>query len=58
MDWLHPATLALLIPIFAIAGGCTVAGIRIWARHRERMAMIEQGMNPDPLDPDQLDPDR
>lgn len=46
MDWnalLNPGTLAMLIPVLAILGGI----VRMVAKHRERMAMIERGMNPD-----------
>jgi hypothetical protein len=46
MNWdrlLDPGVIALLIPIFAIIGWIVV----IVLKHRERMAMIEAGMNPD-----------
>ena len=43
----NPAALALMIPIVAIlVGGISEIVKRIF-RHRERMAMIERGMNPD-----------
>lgn len=48
MDWnalLNPASLALMIPIVAIVGGIINAVIK----HRERMAMIERGMDPDAI---------
>lgn len=40
---LDPGSLALLIPVLAIVAGI----VAIIAKHRERMAMIERGMNPD-----------
>jgi len=40
---LNPATLIFLIPVLGILAG--VVGMVI--KHRERMAMIEQGMHPD-----------
>jgi len=40
---LDPGSLALLIPVLVIVGGI----IAIVTKHRERMAMIEKGMNPD-----------
>jgi hypothetical protein len=46
MDWealLNPGTLAMLIPILGMVGWI-LAGV---SKHRERMAMIEKGMNPD-----------
>jgi len=51
MEWpnifSNPAALALMIPIVAIlVGGISEIVKRIF-RHRERMAMIERGMNPD-----------
>ena len=66
---LRPDVLGVMIPILAIVGGFSVLAYRIWARHRERMAMIEQGMHPDrpqldegdadlELDPQQRDADR
>ncbi len=45
--FLRPEFLALMIPILAVAGAFTLLVARVWARHRERMAMIEQGMHPD-----------
>jgi hypothetical protein len=54
---LNPAVLALLIPITAILTVGAITLVRLWARHQERMAMIEAGMHPDePLlpDPDEL----
>jgi len=40
---LHPATLIFLIPVLAVLGGI----VQMLIKHRERMAMIERGMNPD-----------
>ncbi len=47
-----PAALIFMIPIVAIlVGGISGMAKRVM-RHRERMAMIERGMNPDqPIDP-------
>ena len=39
---LNPGTLALLIPILGVVW-CIVDSV---AKHRERMAMIEKGMDP------------
>ncbi len=50
MDWeslLHPEVLVFLIPISAILVGGAVAITMLVIRHRERIAMIEHGMNPD-----------
>jgi hypothetical protein len=43
----NPAALALMIPIVAILVGGISEIIKRIFRHRERMAMIERGMNPD-----------
>jgi Flp pilus assembly protein protease CpaA len=43
----HPETLVFLIPIAAIIVGGIIAIAKLLVRHRERMAMIEQGMDPD-----------
>jgi hypothetical protein len=40
---LNPGTLALMIPVLVIVGGI----LHNVMRHRERMAMIEHGINPD-----------
>lgn len=42
-DVLNPEMLVMAIPIVAILSGTVVAVLR----HRERMAMIEHGMDPD-----------
>ncbi len=39
--------LGLMIPIVAIVGGITAGILRQRAIHTERMAMIEQGFDPD-----------
>ena len=44
---LNRDVLPLFIPIVAIVGGISFAIIKAVIRHRERMAMIEHGMNPD-----------
>ena len=49
--FLEPDVLVFLIPISAIVMGTLVGGVvavtKLVIRHRERMAMIAQGMNPD-----------
>jgi hypothetical protein len=35
------------IPIVAIVGGTTSGVVKMWVVHRERMAMIRQGIHPD-----------
>lgn len=47
MSWLQPANLALLIPITAIVAFTAVVLVKLLIRHRERIAMIEQGLHPD-----------
>ena len=42
----HPETLVLLVPIVFILMFGIVAILKTLIRHRERMAMIERGMNP------------
>jgi hypothetical protein len=49
MEWLNPGTLSLLIPIVAIIMGGAFAITKAVAHHRERLAMIEKGLNPDSL---------
>ncbi len=39
----QPVTLIFLIPVLAVLGGI----VQMLIKHRERMAMIERGMNPD-----------
>jgi flagellar biogenesis protein FliO len=46
MDWnglLNPGTLSMLIPIIVLIGWILARVMK----HRERMAMIDKGMNPD-----------
>jgi len=55
-DWAwflnNPACLVLMIPIVAILVGGITGMSKLVMRHRERMAMIERGMDPDhPVDP-------
>ncbi len=50
MNWkelLTPDILALLIPISAIIVGGAIAITSMVIKHRERIAMIEHGMDPD-----------
>ena len=51
MTWLNvisrPETLVFLVPIAAILMFGMMGIIKILIKHRERMAMIEQGMHPD-----------
>ena len=44
---LNPSVLPFLIPITAILVGGVIVVTKLLIRHRERIAMIEQGMNPD-----------
>ena len=45
--FLDPGFLGLMIPILGIVGVFTSVTLRRLAKHRERMAMIEQGFDPD-----------
>ncbi|WP_158089099.1 hypothetical protein [Cognaticolwellia mytili] len=51
MEWLEsllrPETLSLLIPIVAIVGAFSVAGLKAHHRHQERIEKIKHGFNPD-----------
>ena len=47
---LEPQRISLLIPVVAIVGGITYATVVAVIRHRERMAKIEQGIDPDAKD--------
>ena len=48
----HPEVLIFLLPIVAILVGGIIAITKTLIRHRERMAMIERGMNPNfPAEP-------
>jgi hypothetical protein len=40
---LNPGTLAMLLPVLGMVGWI----VAVVTKHRERMAMIEKGMNPD-----------
>jgi hypothetical protein len=44
---LEPDVLGTLVPIVAVIVGGAVWIAKLLIRHRERMAMIEMGMNPD-----------
>jgi hypothetical protein len=43
----QPSGLPFLIPIVAILVWGVLGGVKMVIRHRERMAMIEHGINPD-----------
>jgi hypothetical protein len=50
MEWreiLQPETLAMLIPIAGILVAGAIAITSMVIKHRERIAMIQQGMDPD-----------
>ncbi|TWU09024.1 hypothetical protein CA54_42640 [Symmachiella macrocystis] len=51
MTWMNvisrPETLVFLVPITAILVFGLTGLVKILIKHRERMAMIEQGMHPD-----------
>jgi hypothetical protein len=49
-ELLQPHRLALMVPIVAIVGGLTYATIIAMIRHRERMAKLEHGIDPDAQD--------
>ena len=44
---MNPGVLAMLIPIVAIIAGAAIAITKMIIQHRERLAMIESGRNPD-----------
>jgi len=44
---LDPEIIVFLIPIAAILVGGAIAVTKLVIRHRERMAMIERGIDPD-----------
>jgi hypothetical protein len=44
---MEPGILALMIPIVAILVGGAIAIAKMVIEHRERLAMIERGINPD-----------
>jgi len=51
-DWYHyilrPEILWAVIAIVGILAWAVVSVVRLQHRHRERLAMIERGMHPDP----------
>ena len=52
MSLLHnPATLVFMIPIAAILVGGLISITKMIINHRERMAMIERGIDPDTKKP-------
>ncbi len=44
---LDPGFIGVMIPIVGVVGVFTSLIFRRWTNHRERMAMIEQGLDPD-----------
>jgi len=46
-ELLGPHVLPFVVAIIAVAGGMTVAAMKAVFRHRERMAKIEHGIDPD-----------
>ncbi len=44
---LDPGVLEWIVPLVAIVGALTLVGLLRWAKHKERMVMIEQGLDPD-----------
>ncbi len=46
-DLLQPRVLPFLVAIIAVGGGLAVAIVKLIVRHRERMAKIEHGIDPD-----------
>jgi hypothetical protein len=44
---MNPAVLGLLIPIVAIIAWAAITITKMIVQHRERLAMIERGRNPD-----------
>jgi hypothetical protein len=44
-----PIVLIFGVPILGIIGGTIIVVVKSIIRHRERMAMIQQGLNPDQL---------
>lgn len=47
---LRPDVIWVLIPIVAILGGIGHKIVKLVIAHRERMAMIEQGIHPDEVE--------
>ena len=50
-------TLALVIPILAITMFGTIGIMKLLLRHRERMALIEQGIHPEYPPEESIPPD-
>lgn len=46
---LKPSTMPFLVAIVAILGGAAIALAKAAFRHRERMAKIEHGIDPDEI---------
>ena len=46
-SFLDPGILGVMIPIVAIVGGLTIPILAVWTKHKERISMIEQGLDPD-----------
>ncbi len=42
-----PDAMIVVVPIVAIVAGTIIGIVQMVHKHRERMAMIEHGMNPD-----------
>ena len=59
MNWNYlfsPAVIIFMIPIVAILAGLVTTLTKKYFRHRDRMAMIAQGMHPDyPLEDESED---
>ena len=53
-QWFHsllqPEVLPFVVAIIAVVGGITVAVVKTIVYHRERMAKIEHGIDPDAKD--------
>ncbi len=46
-DLLQPHVMPFLVAIVAVIGGISLAVVKAIIRHRERMAKIEHGIDPD-----------
>lgn len=61
MDWVsllhNPIVIVFLVPIVAIIVTGVVSIVKMVIAHRERMAMIEQGMDPDRKRPEEPEDD-
>jgi hypothetical protein len=49
-ELLRPERIGSLIPVIAIVGGLSLAAIILIIRHRERMAKLQHGIDPDAKD--------